>query len=174
MLRLQHNFTQKSNLMRKSKWWVLIMARKWVPNVKFDFNVCMCWIQQLVLSGIYAHDVAAEWNFSLMSSQHYPGFLRSVELSVAASQANCLISSCERPVVSRIWTSIHYLNFNTNRHKNQLEGLVNSSYWKLMNFLVPFTRHGVGFVRHPLHEDQGGVALGHLLQHRSFLWTYFR
>ena len=29
------------NLMLKSKWWVLIRACKWVPNVKFHFDVCV-------------------------------------------------------------------------------------------------------------------------------------
>ena len=29
------------NLMSKSKWWVLIIVWKWVPNVKFNFDVCV-------------------------------------------------------------------------------------------------------------------------------------
>ena len=29
------------NLMSKSKWWVLIIACKWVPNVILDFNLCI-------------------------------------------------------------------------------------------------------------------------------------
>ena len=28
-------------LMSKSKWWVHLIARKWVPIVEFDFNVCV-------------------------------------------------------------------------------------------------------------------------------------
>ena len=29
------------NLMSKSKWWVLIIVYEWVPNVKFDCDVCV-------------------------------------------------------------------------------------------------------------------------------------